>query len=187
MSALESLAGTVRVSRFDHSTLGDFDLTTIHTGLFKMEYVIHFHGAARPADLPLLVEVAIDDAGTCGEIVLCPACSRGDTGVSYEARHRVRRLLLGVFSLCSIRPSARRRVFSKLGIPMFAKTSEAFVLSVINCRFNFTFVFALPLSGHYAWQQPPLSLCPSLSSERMIRLPTSRSRQACGHPLPLRT
>lgn len=65
MSALESVAGAVRVSRFDHSSLDGFDGSSVDTGLYKMEYVIHFHGPARPANLPLLGYTV--DASACGE------------------------------------------------------------------------------------------------------------------------
>lgn len=66
MSALESVAGAVRVSRFDHSSLSGFDSTAINTERFKMEYVVHFQGAARSGDLPLLTYGRMDDVN-CGK------------------------------------------------------------------------------------------------------------------------
>lgn len=54
------------MSRFDHSSLDDLDLTAVDTGLYKMEYIVHFQGAARPADLPLLGYTRVD-TGTCGK------------------------------------------------------------------------------------------------------------------------
>ena len=66
MSALESVAAAVRVNRFDHSSLDNLDLTTVNTDLFNMEYIVHFHGLARPADLPALT-YTVDSDGGCGE------------------------------------------------------------------------------------------------------------------------
>lgn len=72
LSALESLAGAVRVTRFDHSALDNYDSSGVGTDLFMMEYLVHFHGLARPADLPLLT--ALVDAGDCGEMAAKMLC-----------------------------------------------------------------------------------------------------------------
>ncbi len=67
LSALESVAGAVRVHRFDHSSLGD--PTDVNTLLYKMEYIVHFHELARPADLNPLTFTA-DSNGGCGKTVV---------------------------------------------------------------------------------------------------------------------
>ena len=66
LSALESVAGAVRVNRFDHSTLSGFDSTDVNTDRYKMEYIVHFEGAARSGDLPLLTYGRNDDVN-CGK------------------------------------------------------------------------------------------------------------------------
>lgn len=65
LSALESVAGAVRVSRFDHSSLSGFDSTDVNTDRYKMEYIVNFEGAARSGDLPLLTYGRNDDVN-CG-------------------------------------------------------------------------------------------------------------------------
>lgn len=67
LSTLGSVGGAVRVSRFDHSSLSDYDLTSINTEDFKMEYVVHFEGAGRPDDLPLLTYNRMDSVN-CGKV-----------------------------------------------------------------------------------------------------------------------
>ena len=74
LSALESVAGAVRVNRFDHSSLDSLDSTTVNTDLFNMEYIVHFYGLARPADLSALT-YTVDSDGDCGETMV-PNCSR---------------------------------------------------------------------------------------------------------------
>ena len=66
LSALQSVAGAVRVNRFDHSSLSGYDSTSVSTESFKMEYVVHFEGAERPSDLPLLSFNRLDSVN-CGE------------------------------------------------------------------------------------------------------------------------
>lgn len=58
--------GAVRVSRFGHSSFSGYDLTAVDTEDYKMEYVVHFEGAARPADLALLTFDRLDSVD-CGE------------------------------------------------------------------------------------------------------------------------
>lgn len=53
------------MSRFDHSNLSSFDPTGINTDRYKMEYIVHFEGAARSGDLPLLTFGRNDDVN-CG-------------------------------------------------------------------------------------------------------------------------
>lgn len=89
------------MSRFDHSSLGGFDSTGVQTGLFKMEYVIHFHGAARPANLPLLGKAITDITLDCGK--LRPMCS--------ENTSRDRRVFPSEIYVDSVFPQWRENLF----------------------------------------------------------------------------
>lgn len=66
LSALDTIAGAVRVTRFDHSNMSSYDSTGINTEDFKMEYVVNFEGAGRPNDLPLMSFERLDSVD-CGE------------------------------------------------------------------------------------------------------------------------
>lgn len=67
LSALKSVAGAVRVTRFDHSSLSGYDSTEINTAGFRMEYIMHFEGVGRPDDLPLLSYGRLDSVN-CGKM-----------------------------------------------------------------------------------------------------------------------
>lgn len=66
LSALNSAAGAVRVTRFDHSAVNGYDSTGINTHDFKMEYIVHFEGVRRPGNLPLLSYGRLDSVA-CGK------------------------------------------------------------------------------------------------------------------------
>lgn len=58
--------GAIRVNRFVHSRLSGYDLTSVNTEDFKVEYIVHFEVLARPDDLPLLAFNRVDSIN-CGE------------------------------------------------------------------------------------------------------------------------
>lgn len=66
LSSLKTVAGAVRVVRFDHSSVSGYDSTGISTEGFKMEYIVHFEGVGRPDDLPLLSYERADSVN-CGK------------------------------------------------------------------------------------------------------------------------
>lgn len=66
LSALDTIAGAVRVTRFAHSNMSGYDSTGINTEDFKMEYVVNFEGAGRPSDLPLMSFERLDSVD-CGK------------------------------------------------------------------------------------------------------------------------
>lgn len=54
------------MTRFTHSSHAGYDLTGIGTREYKLEYLIHFEGVARPGDLPLLSHGRLDSV-SCGK------------------------------------------------------------------------------------------------------------------------